>query len=202
VTAKRIRNAPYWDGAQAAIRAQHPRFFAALVADARMTARMRGERADFRGRLDALIQALRLMWVTDAFLAQALYRAKARLQALGIPVLPTIAHHLAIATAQVYIGDTVLMRPGVFIGHGMIVIDGFVEIRSGTRIMPGVTIGLRGRAAGPTIGKDVEIGTGAKVLGRVVIGRGARIGANAVVITDVPAGATAVGVPARIVRRS
>jgi serine O-acetyltransferase len=202
MTARRSRNAPYWDAAQAAVRAQHPRFFAALVADAKVTAAYRGERAEYHGRRDALIQALRLMWVTDAFLAQALYRAKARLQALGVPVLPTIAHRLAIATAQVCIGDTVLMRPGVFIGHGGVVIDGFVEIRHGTRIMPGVTIGLRGQALGPTISKDVVIGTGAKVLGRITIGRGARIGANAVVITDVPAGATAVGVPARIVHGS
>jgi serine O-acetyltransferase len=202
VPARLRKNAPYWDGAQAIVRARHPHFFAAVLADAKLAATIRRERADFRGRLDALVQLLRLMWVTDAFLAQALYRAKARLQALGIPVLPTVAHRLAIATGQVCIGDTVLVRPGVFIGHGAVVIDGFVEIRRGTRIMPGVTIGLRGQAPGPTIGKDVDIGTGAKVLGRITIGRGARIGANAVVLTDVPAYATAVGVPARIVARS
>ena len=51
----------------------------------------------------------------------------------------------------------------------------------------------------PIIGDDVFIGAGAKILGAVTIGDGARIGANAVVVCDVPAGATAVGVPARIV---
>jgi serine O-acetyltransferase len=198
----RSRNAPYFDVALAEVRAQQPHFFAALVADARVTARMRGERAEFRGRLDALMQVLRLMWVTDAFGGQAFYRAMARTHALGIPLIPTIAHHLAMATAQVCIGKTVIMRPGVFIGHGSVVIDGFVEIRGGTRIMPGVTIGLRNESRGPTIGKDVTIGTGAKILGPVTIGRGARIGANAVVITDVPPDATAVGVPARIVTKT
>ena len=124
------------------------------------------------------------------------------MQALGVPVLPRIAHRLAIAIAQICIGDTVLMCPGVFIPHGWVVIDGFVDIGRGTKIMPGVTIGLRGHPRGPTIGRDVVIGTGAKVLGRITIGRGARIGANAVVINDVPAGATAIGVPARILSRS
>ena len=71
------------------------------------------------------------------------------------------------------------------------VIDGLVEIGAGTVIMPGVTIGLRegprsGGLRGPTIGKDVEIGTGAKILGPITLHRGARIGANAVVLQDVP----------------
>ena len=72
----------------AARRAEHPRFFAALIGDARTTASYRAERFEFHGRADALMQALRLMWVSDAFAAHALYRAKARMQALGIPILP------------------------------------------------------------------------------------------------------------------
>jgi serine O-acetyltransferase len=82
----------------------------------------------------------------------------------------------------------------------MVVIDGFVEIHRGVRIMPGVTIGVRDGFRGPTIKQDVRIGTGAKVLGAITVGRGARIGANAVVIDDVPPRTTAVGIPARIVR--
>ena len=66
--------------------------------------------------------------------------------------------------------------------------------------MPGVTIGVRDGFRGPTIKPDVRIGTGAKVLGAITVGRGARIGSNAVVLDDVPARATAVGIPARIVR--
>jgi serine O-acetyltransferase len=104
------------------------------------------------------------------------------------------------ASAQVSIGDPVLVAAGVYLPHGQVVIDGMVEIGPETTISPWVTIGLlTGGYKGPDIGRDVRIGTGAKVLGPVVIGDGARIGANAVVLADVPAGATAVGVPARVV---
>jgi len=180
-------------------RARHPRLREALVADAKVTARYRGERAEFRSRLDAAAQMARLAWVSDAYLAQALYRAKARLQALGVPVLPRIAHRLAMVTAQVSIGDPVVMHPGVYILHGQVVIDGVAEIHSGVTIAPWVTIGLRaGDFNGAIIERDVSIGTGAKVIGAVRIGAGARIGANAVVVDDVPAGATVVGAPARV----
>ncbi|MGO9875604.1 MAG: serine O-acetyltransferase [Acidimicrobiia bacterium] len=196
----RERETPLWDAASASARAKQPRFIAALVADAKVTASVRGERSKFHGRIDALVQVLHLMWTADAFLAQALYRAKVRLQVLGVPVLPGIAHRLAIITGQLWIGDTVVLHPGVFIGHGMVVIDGFVEIHRGVRIMPGVTIGVRDGFRGPTIKQDVRIGTGAKVLGAITVGRGARIGSNAVVIDDVPPRATVVGIPARVVR--
>jgi len=196
----RERETPLWDAASASTRAKQPRFVAALVADAKVTASVRGERSKFHGRIDALVQVLHLMWTADAFLAQAFYRAKVRLQVLGVPVLPGIAHRLAIITGQLYIGDTVVLHPGVFIGHGMVVIDGFVEIHRGVRIMPGVTIGVRDGFRGPTIKQDVRIGTGAKVLGAITVGRGARIGSNAVVIDDVPPRATVVGIPARVVR--
>ena len=53
-----------------------------------------GDRSEFRGATDAVLQALRLAWTSDAFLAQVLYRAQSRLDALGIPVLPRFAHGL------------------------------------------------------------------------------------------------------------
>ncbi len=180
------------------VRARHPRLLEALVADASVTAEHRGERHEFSGPLDAAFQILRLMWSSDAFLAQALYRAKARLQALGIPLLPRICHRLAMSFGQVTIGDPVVVAPGLYLLHGQVVIDGLTEIGPRARIAPFVTIGLRkGDIGGPTIGGDVEIGTGAKVLGRIAVGDGVAIGANAVVIDDVAAGITVAGAPAR-----
>jgi len=181
-----------------AVRARHPGFREAVLADARANARYRGEREEFRSPVDAALQVMRLLWVSDAFCGQVLYRLKARLQALGVPLLPRIAHRLAVGLAQVAIGDPVVVHPGVYVVHGQVVIDGFVEIGTGTVIHPFVTVGLRsGDLTGPTIERDAYIGTGAKVIGNLRVGEGARIGANAVVIEDVPAGTTVVGVPAR-----
>jgi len=158
----------------------------------------RGERSEFRSRRDLLTQIVRLAWVSDAFLGQALYRLKARSQALGLPILPRLAHRLAMATAQISIGDPVVVAPGIYIVHGQVVADGMVEIGSGTVLSPFVTVGLRaGDLRGPTIEPDVSIGTGAKLIGPVRIGAGATVGANAVVVDDVAPGATVVGAPAR-----
>ena len=181
-----------------AIRARHPGLREAISADARITARLRGERHEFRSRLDEALQIARLAWVSDAFLAQALYRAKARLQAAGVPVLPRIAHRLAMTLAQISIGDPVVVEAGVYIIHGQVVIDGLVEIGAGAVIGPFVTIGLRaGDVTGPRIGPGVNIGTGAKLIGPIVVGADARIGAGAVVVDDVEPGSTVVGTPAR-----
>jgi serine O-acetyltransferase len=180
------------------IRARHPGLREALRADLLMTAQHRLERTEFRSRADAVVQALRLMWVSDAFVAQVLYRIKAHLQSRGVPVLPRLLHRLAMQVAQVSIGDPVVVHPGIYLMHGQVVVDGIVEVGPGAVIGPWVTIGLRdGNVKGPTIERDVRIGTGAKVIGPVRVGEGARIGANAVVVADVPDGATVVGVPAR-----
>lgn len=181
-----------------ALRARHPGLREALVEDARVTALHRGERCEFRSGLDAAAQILRLAWVSDAFFAQALYRLKARLQARGVRLLPRLCHRLAMMLAQISIGDPVVIEPGVYIIHGQLVVDGLVEIGSGAVIGPFVTIGLRaGDVRGATIERNVSIGTGAKLIGPVRIGAGAQIGANAVVVNDVPAGTTVAGVPAR-----
>ena len=92
--------------------------------------------------------------------------------------------------------------PGFYIGHfGNIIVHPDTVMGERCSISQGVTIGVLGgaRAGVPRIGNDVYIGAGAKILGPVTIGDGATIGANAVVLEDVPAGCTAVGVPARVI---
>jgi serine O-acetyltransferase len=138
------------------------------------------------------------MGVSDGFLGQALYRLKAALQARGIPVLPRLLHRAAMLVAQVAIGDPVVIRAGVYIAHGQVVIDGFTEIGSGTVIAPFASIGLRaGDVRGPRIGRNVVVGTGASILGRLTVGSGAQIGANSLVIRDVDERTIVAGAPAR-----
>ena len=92
----------------------------------------------------------------------------------------------------------------VFIDHGMgVVIGETAEVGDGCTIYQGVTLGgtslYRGAKRHPTLGEGVVVGAGAKVLGGFTVGDGARIGSNAVVVKEVPAGATVVGIPGRIV---
>ena len=92
----------------------------------------------------------------------------------------------------------------VFFDHGMgVVVGETAEIGDGCTIYHGVTLGgtslYKGAKRHPTLGKNVVVSAGAKVLGGFLVGDGAKIGSNAVVIKPVPAGATAVGIPARII---
>ena len=93
----------------------------------------------------------------------------------------------------------------VFFDHAMgVVVGETAQIGDGCTIYQGVTLGgtslYKGVKRHPTLGKDVVVGAGAKVLGGFTVGDGARIGSNAVVVKPVPAGATAVGNPARIIQ--
>ena len=91
----------------------------------------------------------------------------------------------------------------MFIDHGMgVVIGETAEIGDDCTLYHGVTLGGTSWNKGkrhPTLGRGVVIGAGAKILGPILVGDGAKIGSNAVVVRDVPPGATAVGIPARIV---
>lgn len=93
---------------------------------------------------------------------------------------------------------------GVFIDHGMgVVIGETAQIGDNCTIYQGVTLGGTGKEKGkrhPTVGNNVMIGCGAKVLGPVKIGDNSKVAANAVVLTDIPPNSTCVGVPARVVR--
>ncbi len=95
---------------------------------------------------------------------------------------------------------------GVFIDHGMGVIIGeTAEVGDDCTIYQNVTLGGTGKDHGkrhPTIGKNVLIGSGAKVLGPFTVGDNSKIAANAVVLNEVPPNSTCVGVPARVVRRN
>ncbi|HEY0826048.1 MAG TPA: serine O-acetyltransferase [Ramlibacter sp.] len=98
-----------------------------------------------------------------------------------------------------------VMGRGVFIDHGMgVVIGETAEVGDGCTIYQGVTLGgtslYKGTKRHPTLGRNVVVSAGAKVLGGFTVGDDAKIGSNAVVIKPVPAGATAVGIPARIIQ--
>jgi serine O-acetyltransferase len=97
----------------------------------------------------------------------------------------------------------VKIGPGLRIYHfGNIFVDKGVKIGPGCTLRQGVTIGLRHEdGPAPVLEDDVDVGAYAQILGGVRIGRGARIGAMSVVLNDVPPGATAVGIPARVISR-
>lgn len=111
---------------------------------------------------------------------------------------------LAGAFAVVYPGERTLhlacseIGPGLFIQHGFATIVAARRVGRNCWINQQVTIGFTRPDDRPSIGDDVFVYAGAKILGDVTIGDGACVGANAVVLEDVPPGATAVGVPARI----
>jgi serine O-acetyltransferase len=99
------------------------------------------------------------------------------------------------------IGRGAQFGPGFVLIHSLgVVINGSVRGGSGVKIEHQVTIGAERRQS-PVIGDDVFIGAGAKIVGPVKVGDGARIGANAVVVHDVPPHSTVVGIPARVVRQ-
>ncbi len=95
---------------------------------------------------------------------------------------------------------------GLFIDHGMgVVIGETCEIGNNVTIYQGVTLGGTGKDVGkrhPTIGDNVMVGSGAKVLGPIKIGANSKIGAGSVVLKDVPEDSTVVGIPGRAVKRS
>lgn len=113
-----------------------------------------------------------------------------------------VSHFARFATGiEIHPGATIGKR--VFIDHGMGVVIGETAIvGDDCTLYQGVTLGGTGKARGkrhPTLESNVTVGVGAKILGDVVIGDGARIGGGAVVLRDVPANTTAVGIPARAV---
>jgi len=179
--------------------AEMPGFRKAVLADLRVLASSRDERIDNETFTASVIwKTIVYCWETDAFLALVLYRLRVSMMRRRIPFLPRLMDKLSMMVAQVCIGDPVIIYPGLRLPHGQVVIDGATIIQSKVRIRPFVTIGLReGNYQGPTIERGASIGTGARVIGPVALGRNCSVGANAVVVKNVPANTTVVGIPAR-----
>jgi serine O-acetyltransferase len=140
------------------------------------------------------------MCLSDGSTAQILYRAMRFCQKRSLWLFSIFFYRLNASIGHAIIGRDAEIGPGFVILHSIgVVINSSVRAGSNLTIENGVTIGSE-KNQNPILGDNVFIGAGAKIIGAVVIGSDVKIGANAVVIHDLPDGATAVGVPARVVR--
>ena len=132
------------------------------------------------------------------------HRVSHALHAAGVPLLPRLIAYATRTVTGVEIHPAARIGRGLFIDHGMgVVIGETAEIGENVTLYQGVTLGGTGFATGkrhPTVQDNVTIGSGAKLLGPITIGHGAKIGANSVVIHDVPPNSTVVGNPGHPVR--
>lgn len=132
------------------------------------------------------------------------YRLAHPLERLKIPFLPRLIMALARFLTGIEIHPGAQIGRGLFIDHGVgVVIGETAIIGHNVTLFQGVTLGGTGKERGkrhPTIGDRVVVGAGAKILGNIRIGNEAMIGANAVVVRDVPDHSTVVGVPGRVTR--
>ncbi|WP_267383649.1 serine O-acetyltransferase [Cyanobacterium sp. uoEpiScrs1] len=128
------------------------------------------------------------------------------LYCLGCPFIPRFISHLGRFLTGIEIHPGAKIAQGVFIDHGMgVVIGETAIIGDNSLIYQGVTLGGTGKVTGkrhPTLGKNVVVGAGAKILGNLEIGNNVRIGAGSVVLRDVPSDCTVVGIPGRIIHQS
>jgi serine O-acetyltransferase len=138
---------------------------------------------------------------TDGTMAMVLYRLMQWSRRWRLIPLEMLFNKLNALLCNCIIGRGAEFGPGFVLIHSTgVVINGTVRAGANVHIEHQVTIGAERRAS-PVLGDGVFIGAGAKVIGAVTIGTGSRIGANAVVVNDIPAYATAVGIPAHVVRR-
>ena len=132
------------------------------------------------------------------------YRIAHALDRFRVPVLPRLIMTVARMVSGIEIHPAARIGRGLFIDHGAgVVIGETAVIGNSVTLFQGVTLGGTGKERGkrhPTLGDNVVVGAGAKILGNITIGKDAMIGANAVVIRDVPEHSTVVGVPGRITR--
>src|SRR4051795_10658915 len=132
------------------------------------------------------------------------HRVAHALNDAGVPIAPRAIAYAARTVTGVEIHPAAEVGDGLFIDHGMgVVIGETADVGANVTLYQGVTLGGTGFATGkrhPTLGDNVTIGSGAKLLGPIEVGHGAKVGANSVVITDVPPNSTVVGNPGHVVR--
>ncbi len=137
------------------------------------------------------------------FHARLAHRVAHALHGRGLPLVPRGISHLARFVTGIEIHPGATIGPRFFIDHGMgVVIGETAEIGADVMIYQGVTLGgtsTRRIKRHPTLRDRVVVGAGAKVIGAIEVGENARIGAGSVVVTNVPANATVIGVPGHIV---
>ena len=131
-----------------------------------------------------------------------MHRVAHYLHTRNVPLIPRLISMLARAVTGIEIHQGARIGKGFFIDHGMgVVIGETTEIGDNVTIFQGVTLGGTGKEKGkrhPTIEDNVVIAAGAKVLGPITIGENSRVGAQSVVLQDVPPNCTVVGVPGRV----
>jgi serine O-acetyltransferase len=154
---------------------------------------------DHPGKPGRFLERVRLVWTHPPLRATALFRLSSLCSRRGIPLLPGILRRLNIMMYGLDIVAGIPVGGGLYMPHTVGTVVMAQRLGRNVTLVSNVTIGMRHEPTFPIICDDVFIGAGARVLGPVTIGNGASIGANAVVLTDVPPGATAVGVPARII---
>jgi serine O-acetyltransferase len=133
---------------------------------------------------------------TDGFQVLVLQRLRERARRYRVPLANHLLRRLTTAAFGVEIGNDVTLGEGVnFIHTQAVVIGGDAQVGARVRFMGSNTVGTAKENGYPVIEDDVLVGAGARILGPVRVGRGAVIGANAVVVSDVPPGAVVTGVP-------
>jgi len=171
-----------------------------VVSEVRADVRAARERDPAAQKVSTL--EILLSWAgVQALLAHRL--AHALLEA-GVPIAPRVLAYLTRSVTGVEIHPAAKIGRELFIDHGSgVVIGETAEIGQRVTLYQGVTLGGTGFQRGkrhPTLGDNVTVGSGAKLLGPIAVGDGAKVGANTVVIEDVPPGATVVGNPGHPVK--
>ncbi len=162
--------------------------------------------AIIRERDPAARGLLEILLCYPGFQALILHRISHKLWNMGLPLFPRILSQLNRSLTGIEIHPGAQIGKGVFIDHGMgVVIGETTEIGNHCLLYQGVTLGGTGKSHGkrhPTLSENVVVGAGAKVLGAIKVGANTRIGAGSVVVRDVEANSTVVGVPGRIIHQS